>query len=133
MQYAIGPLGVSIMPASVREAFTEPVLCATFVLGGNNRGTFSLSSQAYRWSIICLHAFSLTSFLSCSISHSFTMSRALVLPNPNCLLRSFAIDVSARNTLELIFVSGHPSRSMHSFVAGRPSLSSTRLVAVLSE
>src|SRR6185369_39447 len=131
MQYAIGPLGVSMIPASVREEFTEPVLCATFVPGGKSRGTFNLSSQAYRLSIICLQAFSLTSFLSCSISHSLTMSRALVLPKPNCLLRSFAIDVSARKTFELIFVSGQPSRSMHAFVGGRPSLSSTRLVAVL--
>ena len=64
MQNAIGPLGVSMMPASVREAFTEPVLWATRVPVGSERGTFSLSSQANMCSSICFDAFSLTSFLS---------------------------------------------------------------------
>ena len=61
------------------------------------------------------------------------MSRADVLPNPYLRLRSLSIDVSRLNTFELIFVSGQPSRSMHSLVVARPSFSSTRLVAVLSE
>src|SRR5436853_580666 len=42
------------------------------------------------------------------------MSRADVLPSPNFVLRSLAIDVSRRKTFELIFVSGQPNRSMHS-------------------
>ncbi len=81
-----------MMPASVRDEFTEPVLWATFVPGGSNRGTFSLSSQAYMWSSICFEAFSLTIFLSCSSSHSFTMSLAVVLPRPYSLLRSLSIE-----------------------------------------
>src|SRR5215467_13775895 len=101
MQYAIGPLGESMIPASVRDEFTEPVLCATFVPGGSSRGTFSLSSQAYMLASIFLQAFSFTTLPSYTISHSFTMSRALVLPKPNCLLRSLLIVVSPRNTFEL--------------------------------
>ncbi len=53
MQNAIGPLGVSMMPASVRDEFTEPVLWATLVPFGNNRGTLILSSQANMCSSIC--------------------------------------------------------------------------------
>ena len=61
------------------------------------------------------------------------MSRAVVLPRPYSLLRSRAIDVSRRKTFELSRVSWQPSASMHSLVVGKPILSITRFVAVLSE
>jgi hypothetical protein len=41
---AIGPLGASMIPAAVRTAATDPVLCATFVPAGSNLG-IRLSSQ----------------------------------------------------------------------------------------
>ena len=46
------------------------------------------------------------------------MSLAVVLPRPYSLLRSLSIDVSPRNTLELMRVSGQPSFFMYSFVGG---------------
>ena len=85
-----------MIPAAVRTASTLPVLNAIFVPGGRNRGNLSLSSQARRCSSIASLASGLTSSLRCSASQSRTISAAVVLPRPNCLLRSGKTEVSRR-------------------------------------
>src|SRR5262249_29768344 len=90
---ATGPPGKYKMPAEVRALLTAPVLCATTVLGGRKRRNMSLSAHFLRWSSIAWHASGLPALPRCSCSHSATISRAVVEPRPNFLVRSGAMDV----------------------------------------
>src|SRR5438128_4131792 len=107
-----------MIPAHVRDAFTEPVLKATAVPGGRKRGNLILSSHFFIASIISLHAGGSTSLPSYRSVRSRTISFAVVDPRPNFWLRSGKIDVSRRKTFECIFVFGRPSASMRLAVLG---------------
>ena len=130
---ASGPLGVSMMPAAVRTAETAPVLCASFVPAGNRPGSMFLSWQARRCSSMSRVDASDANSPLWRRSSSWSISPAVVLPSPNCRLRSGKSDVSPRNTLACSLVWGRPSRSIAAAVAPNPMRSTTRFVAVLSE
>src|SRR5438046_5534663 len=110
-----------MLPAHVRDAFTEPVLNATAVPGGRKRGNLILSSHFFIVSIISLHAGGSTSLPSCRSVRSRIISFAVVEPRPNFWLRSGKTDVSRRNDLEWILVFGRPSASMRRAVLGIPT------------
>ena len=123
-----------MIPASVLDAFTDPVLCATTVPAGKRRVIFSLSSHAFRWPSISLHASGDSTFPASISSRSCTISRAVVVPRPYFFVAAGSmLVVLPLYTFALIFVFLRPSAAMRSFVVGMPIWSRTRLVAVLSE
>ena len=77
--------GVSMIPAAVLLASTLPVLKATLVPGGKNRGNLSLSSHASRCCRIAAHASGLTSSPFWRASQSRTISAGGGAPDPESL------------------------------------------------
>ena len=106
-QRATGPAGHSMIPAAVRVSARLPVLNATLVPGGSSRGNLSRSSQARRC-VEHLVAGLRADELPCDRRprRAGPSRAAVVLPRPNCLLRSGKTDVSRRKTFEWILVLG---------------------------
>src|SRR5687768_4331786 len=104
-----------MIPASVLVAFTDPVLWAITVPAGRNRGSFSLSSHAFRWSSIALQLSADAAFEAWIISRSWIDSLAVVDPRPYFFVRSGAmLVVLPLNTFALIRVFGQPRPAMSS-------------------
>ena len=124
-QIATGPAGKYKMPASVRASLTVPLLCATTTFSGRKRLSFSLSSHFFMWPSISLHTSRLTILPSWTFSSISSVSRAVVEPRPNFLVRAGSSEVlEPRKTLAFRRDFGSPSVQA-SLVDARPMLIET--------